>query len=442
MTPYKFPPNFLWGAATASYQIEGAWNADGKGESIWDRFSHTPNKVTNDDTGDIACDHYHRFQDDIALMRQLGLKAYRFSVSWTRVLPAGKGAVNTLGLDFYERLVDALCAANIEPFLTLHHWDYPQALYENGGWTNRDNLSYFADYSAIMVKRLSDRVKSWTTFNEPGVIAWDGYLSGEHAPGEQNKAIAAQVTHNLMVAHGLAVQAVRAANPKLDVGIVLNLWGADPASDDPADVAAADLAWNRSETAFLHPIFLGYYHPEFERVLQAENISMDIKSGDMALISQQLDFLGVNFYSRNLISAAQKFDAVPGSEYTEMGWEVYAPALRRLLNRINKDYELPPIYITENGAAFKDEISADGKIHDERRLDYLKNHFIQTRLAMQDGVDVRGYFVWSLMDNFEWGEGFTKRFGIIRVDYETQKRTIKDSGEWYAKLISSNTIYD
>ena len=440
MTTYKFPHNFLWGAATASYQIEGAWNTDGKGESIWDRFSHTPGKIEDHLTGDVACDHYHRYQDDIALMRRLGLKAYRFSTSWTRVLPLGRGPINPSGLDFYDRLVDALCAANIAPLLTLHHWDYPQALYEIGGWANRDNLPYFADYAAMMVKRLGDRVSSWTTFNEPGVIAWDGYLSGEHAPGEQNKTKAAQVAHNLMVAHGLAVQAIRSANPKVDVGIVLNLWGADPASEDPADVAAADLAWNRSETVFPHPIFLGYYHPEFEKALQAENISVEIKSGDMALISQQLDFLGVNFYSRNLISATKQFDKVEGSEYTEMGWEVHAPALRRLLNRINKDYKLPPIYITENGAAFKDEVGADGKVHDPRRLDYLKNHFIQTRLAMQDGVDVRGYMVWSLMDNFEWGHGFTKRFGLIRVDYETQKRTVKDSGEWYAEVTRANSV--
>ena len=245
-----------------------------------------------------------------------------------------------------------------------------------------------------------------------------------------------------MVAHGLAVQAIRSANPKVAVGIVLNQWGADPASADPADVAAADLAWNKSETFFPHPLFLGHYHPEFEKALQAENISLDIKSGDMALISQQLDFLGVNFYSRNLITANGNIDPVPGSEYTEMGWEVHAPALRRLLNRINKDYKLPPIYITENGAAFKDEVSADGKVHDPRRLAYLKNHFIQTRLAMQDGVDVRGYFVWSLLDNFEWGHGFSKRFGIIRVDYETQQRTIKDSGEWYADVIRKNTVIE
>ena len=437
---HKFPHDFLWGAATASYQIEGAWNEDGRGESIWDRFSHTPGRIEDDSTGDIACDHYHRYPEDIALMRRLGLKAYRFSISWSRILPSGKGAVNIPGLDFYDRLVDALCAANIEPFLTLHHWDLPQAMYGNGGWTNRDTLAYFADYAVLAAKRLGDRVRSWTTFNEPGVIAWDGYLSGEHAPGEQDRAKAAQVGHNLMVAHGLALQALRAADPKLDLGIVLNLWHAEPAGEDPADAAAADLAWERSETFFPHPLLRGYYHPEVLKTLEAGNISIDIKPGDMALIAQSLDFLGVNFYSRNLIGAGGQVDPVPGSEYTEMGWEVCAPALRRMLKRLDREYDLPPVYITENGAAFKDVVSPDGKVHDPRRLDYLKQHFIQTRLAMQDGVDVRGYFVWSLLDNFEWGHGYTKRFGLVRVDYETQARLVKDSGEWYAGVISSNAV--
>jgi beta-glucosidase len=438
MTNYKFPSNFLWGAATASYQIEGAWNTDGKGESIWDRFSHTPGKITNGDTGDVACDHYHRYVDDIALMRQLGLKAYRFSTSWSRVLPAGRGYVNAAGLDFYDRLVDRLLAANIEPFLTLHHWDLPQALYELGGWLNRDICLDFADYAVLMVKRLGDRVRNWTTFNEPGVIAWDGYFSGEHAPGEQDIVKARQVTHNLMVAHGLATQAIRAANPNLKVGIVLSQWNADAADDDPKSIANASHAWNSGETTFLHPIFRGYYHPE--QVEAAGETMPKIQSGDMALIAQKLDFLGINSYSRSLYDANGRVDNVPGSEYTDMGWEVCAPAMRRMLNRINNDYDLPPIYITENGAAFPDMVSADGKVHDPRRLDYLKNHFIQTRLAMQDGVDVRGYFVWSLLDNFEWGHGYTKRFGIVRVDYDTQKRIIKDSGEWYSRVIATNTV--
>ncbi|NJC95395.1 MAG: beta-glucosidase [Anaerolineales bacterium] len=435
---YKFPHQFLWGAGTASYQIEGAWNEDGKGESIWDRFSHTPGKIEDNSTGDVACDHYHRYQDDIVLMRQIGLKAYRFSVSWPRVIPYGRGIINPRGLDFYDRLVDALCAANIEPFLTLYHWDLPQALQDEGGWENRDTCHAFADYAVLLVKRLGDRVKYWATFNEPSVAALDGNLVGEHAPGIQDARVAFQAAHHLMVAHGLATQAIRAANPALEVGIVLNLWGAEAASEDPADVAAANAAWERSETHFLDPIFRGHY-PVSVYELVGDNFPK-IHDGDLALIAQQLDFLGVNFYSRNLITANGNIDPVPGSEYTEMGWEVCAPALRNLLNRINKDYRLPPIYITENGAAFNDEVSADGKVHDERRLDYLKDHFIQTRLAMQDGVDVRGYFVWSLLDNFEWGHGYTKRFGIVRVDYETQKRTIKDSGEWYAEVIRQNAV--
>jgi beta-glucosidase len=440
MTLYRFPSNFTWGAATASYQIEGAWNEDGKGESIWDHFSHTPGKIFNGDTGDVACDHYHRLPEDIAIMRQLGLKAYRFSISWPRVLPTGHGMVNPAGLDFYERLVDSLLAANIEPFITLHHWDYPQALYEKGGWANRENLPYFADFAAIMAKRLGDRIDKWATFNEPGVIAWDGYVSGAHAPGiKDNEKLAVQVIHNLMVAHGQAVQAIRGIKPSLKVGIVLSQWGVDPASDDPADVAAANYAWNSGETAFLHPIFRGYYHPEMVERLGAEKLP-EIKSGDMALISQKLDFLGINSYSRSVISAQGRISPIPGSEYTDMDWEVCAPAFRRVLNRMNNDYNLPPIYITENGAAYPDVVTPDGKIHDERRIDYLRQHFIQVRLAMQDGVDIRGYFVWSLFDNFEWGWGTSKRFGIVRVDYDTLKRTVKDSGEWYSKVIATNSI--
>ena len=435
----QYPSNFLWGAATASYQIEGAWNEDGKGESIWDRFSHTPGKVENGETGDVACDHYHRWPEDIGLMRQLGIKAYRFSVSWPRVLPMGKGRVNLAGMDFYDRLVDGLLAANIEPFITLHHWDYPQALYDSGGWINRDNLAYFADYSVLMVKRLGDRIRRWTTFNEPGVIAWCGYMNGEHAPGLRDPKKFIQVTHNLMVAHGLAVQAMRAANPAIEAGIVLSQWGLDPASDDPADVTATEHAWNSGDTAFLHPIFTGHYHPEM--VVQVNGSEPEIKSGDMALIAQKLDFLGVNSYSRGVISATQgRLGRIPDSEYTEMGWEVCAPALRRLLVKLNKDYHLPPVYITENGSAFKDEVTPDGKVHDERRLDYLRQHFSEVRKAMQEGVDVRGYFVWSLLDNFEWAYGYGKRFGLIHVDFETQKRIFKDSAYWYSRVIATNIV--
>jgi len=438
MTTYHFPPNFLWGAATASYQIEGAWNADGKGESIWDRFCHTPGKIEDGSNGDVACDHYHRYGDDIALMSSLGLQAYRFSVSWPRVLPSGRGKVNPAGLDFYDSLVDRLLEANILPFLTLYHWDLPQALHETGDWMNRDQCAAFADYAALMVKRLGDRVKYWATFNEPASMFYLGYMNGIHAPGNQDPLGAPQVAHHLMVAHGKAIQAMRAIEPDLQVGIVLDQWSIEPASENPADIAAAEQAWGE-RTMFLDVLFKGHYPPQLYDYL-GDNLPK-IQSGDMALISQKLDFFGLNTYSRNVISAQDGYiKPVPGSEYTEMDWEVCAPAMRRLLNRLNREYRLPPIYITENGAAFKDVVSPDSKIHDERRLDYLRQHFIQTRLAMQDGVDVRGYFVWSLLDNFEWSFGYTRRFGIVHIDFNTQHRTIKDSGEWYSRVIACNAV--
>jgi len=439
MDTMHFPTEFLWGAATAAYQIEGAWNEDHKGESIWDRFSHTPGKITNNETGDIACDHYHRYLEDIALMRELGLNAYRFSISWPRVLPDGFGRINPAGMDFYDRLVDALLATNIEPFITLHHWDYPQTLQDRGGWVNRENLPYFADFAALMVKRLGDRVHRWATFNEPDDITEHGYGSGEHAPGGKNDwKTVYQVGHNLLVAHGLAVQAIRDINPAIETGIVLGCWGVDPVSDDQSDIAAADLVWNSQRIGFLHPIFCGHYHPAMIDKA-GENFPV-VNPGDLALISQKLDFLGINSYSRTLVGAQGIISPVPGAEYTDMGWEICAPAFRRMLNKIHHDYKLPPMFITENGAAFPDAVALDGKINDVRRIDYLRQHISQVGLASQDGVDIRGYFVWSLLDNFEWGHGFTKRFGLIYVDFDTQKRTIKDSGEWYRRVIASNSI--
>ena len=434
-----FPTNFIWGAATASYQIEGAWDADGKGESIWDRFSHTPGRIRDGSTGDVACDHYHRYRDDVALMRRLGLKAYRFSISWPRVQPDGFGRVNLKGLDFYDRLVDALLEANIQPFVTLHHWDLHQALYEKGGWLERENLPYFADYAVLMAKRLGDRVHHWATFNEPNVIADAGFGWGEHAPGIKGDWKSAhQVTHNLMLAHGLAVQAVRAACTQAQVGIVLTVWNPEPASDDPADAIAAQHAWESRETVFLSPILRGHYHPaQLDRMGEA---GPQVQPGDMALISQKLDFLGINCYSRVVVDAHGLVRSIPGSDYTDMGWEICAPAFRRVLNRVKADFPVPPIYITENGAAFPDAVSPDGLIHDEKRIDYLHQYLGQLRLAMQDGVDVRGYFLWSLLDNFEWSHGFSKRFGLVRVDYETLERTIKDSGHWYAQVIQDSGV--
>jgi len=437
---YPFPPHFLWGAATASYQIEGAWDEDGKGESIWDRFSHTPGSIDNNDNGDIACDHYHRYKADVALMRRLGLMAYRFSVSWPRIFPTGRGKVNLPGLDFYDRLVDEVLEAGITPMLTLYHWDLPQALQDQGGWTNRETCPAFADYSAAVVKRLGDRVQYWTTFNEPRVVMLLGYMLGEHAPGIQELRAAYQTAHHLMVAHGMAVQAIKALNPRLQTSIVLDQCIIDPATDSPEDAAAADEAWKNRESLFLDCIFKAHY-PESSWEQMGEN-APEILDGDMALISQKLDFLGLNSYFRWVVNAQGILEHVPGSEYTAMGWEVHAPALRKLLNKLHAEYRLPPIYITENGAAFQDEVAEDGAIHDDRRLDYLRQHLIQTSLAIQDGVDVRGYFAWSLLDNFEWKRGYSKRFGIVRVDYETQARTIKDSGHWYRRVIAANAVDD
>jgi beta-glucosidase len=443
LSTHRFPADFLWGAGTAAYQIEGAWDEDGKGESIWDRFSRTPGNIADGDTGDVACDHYHRHAEDVALMGELGLRAYRFSISWPRVLPDGRGPVNEAGLGFYSRLVDALLAEGIQPFVTLHHWDLPQALQEQGGWVRRETCQAFADFAALMVKRLGDRVSCWTTFNEPRVIMLNGHLQGSHPPGIRNVETADQVGHHLLLAHGLAAQAMRAAAAGLQVGIVLNQYGTYPAGESAAEAAAAEAAaaeraWQESEIFFLDPLFKARYPAAIsERI---ERIASSIRDGDLALISQPLDFLGLNFYSRHLVGPHGELVLPATAEFTEMGWEVHPPALRQLLNRLRAEYPLPPIYITENGAAFQDAVAPDGHVHDQRRLEYLRQHLIQLRLAMQDGVDVRGYFVWSLLDNFEWTFGYSKRFGIVRVDYPTQRRTIKDSGHWYSRVIAANAV--
>lgn len=439
MSTSPFPPGFLWGAATASYQIEGAWNEDGKGESIWDRFSHSPGKIANGDTGDQACDHYHRITEDVALMRQIGIKAYRFSISWPRVIPTGTSPINPKGLDYYDRLTDELLKANIQPFVTLYHWDLPQALEDKGGWHNRDTAYYFADYTAVMVKRLGDRIRYWATFNEPSVFAYYGYELGEHAPGLKDNKTALQVVHNVLVAHGLSVQTTRNLEPKIQVGIVLNHWATEPVVDNLVNVAVCEkYRAKSSEVVFLDAIFKGHYPPAAWQAMGDNR--PDIKPGDMALISQELDFLGINYYSRSLVNANGEHVILENAEYTEMGWEVHPPTLYRLLTRINQEYRLPPIYIAENGAAYKDEVGADGKIHDEKRQAYLHEHFVQVHKAIQSGVDLRGYFVWSLMDNFEWAHGFSKRFGLVYVDYETQERILKDSATWYARVIATNAL--
>jgi beta-glucosidase len=431
----KFPKDFIWGAATASYQIEGAWQQDGRGESIWDRFSHTPGRVLNDDTGDIACDHYHHYREDAALLKQLHLQAYRFSIAWPRILPAGAGAVNCQGLDFYDRLVDALLAAGVTPYATLYHWDLPQVLQEQGGWGNRDIIGRFADYTAVVAKLLGDRVRNWMTINEPWVIAFMGHRSGEHAPGLRDEKLALQVSHHLLAAHGAAVDVVRANAPGAKVGIVLSLSGIESAHGTPEETAAVEQAWQADAAWFLDPLFKGHYPPAvWERV---GALAPETRPGDLALISRQTDFVGINYYFRNVIGVDGR---VPGSEYTDMGWEVHAPGLERMLLRLKRGYRLPPILITENGAAFPDEVSADGKVHDARRTHYLQTHLTAVAQAIAQGVDVRGYFVWSLLDNFEWAYGYSKRFGIVHVDYATLRRTLKDSAAWYAQTAALNAL--
>lgn len=430
----SFPSDFVWGAATASYQIEGAWNADGKGESIWDRFSHTPGKVLNNDNGDIACDHYHRYRDDVKLMRQLGLNAYRFSIAWSRVIPSGVGAVSEKGIDFYDRLVDALLEANLEPYATLYHWDLPQALQDRGGWGSRDSIGQFADYAALMGKRLGDRIKSWATLNEPWVIAFMGNRSGEHAPGLKDEKLSLQIAHNLLVAHGAGVDALRATAPNVQAGIVLNLWPSETWSNSAQEKEIAERQWERDGAWFLDPVFRGSYPSEtFERYGE---LAPRIEPGDMAQISRDLDWWGINYYARHMIGLEGR---VPDSEYTEMGWEVHAPGMERMLVRLRDEYRTPPLYITENGAAFADVVE-DDYVYDPRRVNYIETHLAALSRAIEQGVDLRGYFVWSLLDNFEWAWGYGKRFGIIYVDFETQQRILKESARWYSNFIRSQAL--
>jgi beta-glucosidase len=437
-----FPEDFLWGSATSAYQIEGSPLADGAGPSIWHRFAHTPNLVHNADTGDVACDHYRRYVEDVALMRTLGLNAYRFSTSWSRVLPRGRGAVNPAGLDFYDRLVDALLGNGIEPMVTLYHWDLPAALDDLGGWLNPDIPKWFADYAAVMFNKLDDRVTMWATLNEPWVVTDGGYLHGALAPGHRNRFEAPIATHQLLRAHGTAVQAYRAGGNHR-IGIVVNLEPKYAASEDPADraaVARADAYMNRQ---YLDPIFLGRYPGELGEVFG--EAWPECPHEDFALIGEPIDFVGVNYYTRNVTrfdATAWPLRAAPVRQkratYTETGWEVFAQGLTDTLVWVKERYGNPPTYVTENGAAFFDPPVVDGDhLADPLRVDYLRKHIAAVRAAVEAGVDVRGYFVWSLLDNFEWSLGYSKRFGIVHVDFETQKRTPKESAHFYSRVIAS-----
>lgn len=447
MATINFPKNFLWGAATAAYQIEGAVVEDGRGESIWDRFSHTEGKIENGDTGDVACDHYHRYRQDVALMKEIGLKGYRFSIAWPRVYPEGKGRINRKGLDFYARLVDELLEAGIEPMVTLYHWDLPQAIQDQGGWANRETTRYFADYAATIFDALGDRVKLWITHNEPWVASFPGHALGEHAPGFKDYGLAVQVAHHLLLSHALTVNAFRELAIKNGkIGITLNLSPVVPASDSPEDRSAAVIADGYFNRWFLDPVFKGEYPADLLQIFEKRFKPMNIEPGDLSLIATLVDFLGVNYYFRKVVKHSNK-DSIFGFEelkppgiYTEMNWEIYPRGLFDLLVRLDQDYNHPRIYITESGAAFKDNRIIDGRVEDEDRLEYLKCHFIEARRAIQAGVKLDGYFVWSLLDNFEWAYGYEKRFGLIRVDYQNQQRIWKKSADWYREVIKNNRV--
>jgi len=432
----RFPAQFVWGVATAAFQIEGAAQADGKGESIWDRFCRRPGAIADASNGDVACDHYHRLDADLDLIAALGVDAYRFSISWPRVQPLGHGAWNEAGLAFYDRLVDGLLARGIQPHLTLNHWDLPQALQDAGGWAARDTVHHFVDYARGINRRLGDRVATITTHNEPWVVAVLGHEQGIFAPGIQHRATAMQVSHHLLLSHGLALQAMRADGARARLGIVLNMAPCEPATSAPADVARARLDDGRGRRWYADPIFKGAYPQDVLDDLGAD--APRVQAGDMAHIQTPIDYLGLNYYTRNVCSASTPWDVkTSGLPLTDMGWEVYPQGLTDLLLTLHHDYRLPPVYITENGAAFADVLQA-GQVHDVDRTRYLQSHIAAVADALQQGVPLAGYMVWSLMDNFEWASGYAKRFGIVHVDYTTQQRTLKDSALWYRSFVADH----
>jgi beta-glucosidase len=466
MTDGAFPESFLWGSATAAYQIEGGAAEGGRGPSIWDTYSHTPGRVLNGDTGDIAADHYHRFREDVALIGKLGLDAYRFSTAWPRVQPGGRGPANPEGLAFYDELVDELLGAGIEPVLTLYHWDLPQELEDAGGWGARDTSYRFAEYATLVAERFGDRVRKWTTLNEPFCSAFLGYASGVHAPGRHEPEVALRAAHHLLLGHGLALRALRETLPEqAQISITLNATEFRPLTDSAEDREAqrrVDAIQNR---VFLDPLFRGAYPEDLVRDTAEVTDWAFVENGDLELISAPIDQLGINFYNPSLVAAplppgvedGPRDDGHGASEYspwvgsegrvrfvhqegerTAMGWVVDPTGLTDLLLRIDRDYGPMPMAVTENGAAFEDVPGPDGEVEDPRRIAYLQGHIAAVRDAMAAGVDVRGYFVWSLLDNFEWSYGYSKRFGIVRVDFETGKRVVKASGHWYRRFVEDD----
>jgi|SRR3954466_3923147 beta-glucosidase len=447
-----FPKGFFWGTATASYQIEGAWNEDGKGESVWDRFGHTPGNVKNGENGDVACDSYHRWREDIALMRAMNHNSYRFSISWPRVQPAGSGAANAKGIDYYSRLVDALLETNIRPMVTLYHWDLPQALQDAGGWPNRDLVGRYSDYVQLVAKVLGDRVSNWMLFNEPVAFTDLGYLDGTHAPGHKSLIEFLRATHVVNLAQGEGFRALKSVRPAARVGTAFSMSACEPATNSESDRLAAERAHAITNIWFIDPALRGRYPDAF--TFLPETI-MRIRSGDMEKVRAPLDFIGINLYYRLICSSPGTMTRLGHAQdwlfpvsmtegkqgpKTDIGWEVWPKALYDMVMRITRDYNRPVIEITESGCAYNEVPDASGEIRDNRRVSYHRQYLAAVAKAIADGADVRGYHAWTLIDNFEWAEGYSSRFGLAYVDFKTQQRTIKESGKWYAKLAAENKL--
>lgn len=432
-----FPAEFRWGTATAAYQIEGAVQEGGRGPSVWDTFSHTPGKTFRGETGDVACDHYHQYAADFRLLRSLGIRDYRLSIAWPRIFPTGRGPVNPQGVDFYDRLLDTLQAEGITPAVTLYHWDLPQALEDQGGWRNRDTVFYFRDYAGELYRRFGDRVPLWITHNEPWCTTFLGHVWGEHAPGYRDPVMGRRVAHHALLSHGLAVEAFRESGREGMVGITLNLNTVYPASERDEDRTAAELADVIANRAFLDPLFKGAYPELLDGILPP--VDGLVHPEDMAIIQRPIDFLGVNYYSYQVAAADPEDpkrvkDVTPRDDVTDMGWPINPQGLTDLLLRLSRDFTPVPLYVTENGAAYPDRLEGD-RVQDAKRVAYLERHVAAMAAALRQGVDLRGYYLWSFLDNFEWAFGYSKRFGIVYVDYPTQRRIPKDSAYWYRDLI-------
>jgi beta-glucosidase len=449
MTRATFPDDFVWGSATSSYQIEGATEEDGRGESIWDRFASARSNIADGSSGAVACDHYHRWRDDIRLMQELGHRAYRFSIAWPRLFPRGRGAPNERGLDFYSRLVDGLLAAGIAPYVTLYHWDLPQALEDEGGWPKRSTADAFVEYASAVARRLGDRVHHWITHNEPWCASMIGYENGRHAPGLRDGKLAVAASHHLLLSHGRATEAIRSHDPRAEVGITLNLSPVVPASNRPRDAEARRHHDGYVNRWFLDPLFRAEYPADMVRdyvdkgYLTKEGLTF-VEAGDMAAIATPIDFLGVNYYTRAIVSgsaeAVEPAAVPPSVEQTEMGWEVYPRGMLETLLRVHLEYRPAKIYITENGASYSTAPDERGRVADAARLRYVRDHLLAAHRAIEMGVPLKGYFLWSLLDNYEWQHGYTQRFGMTWVDYATQKRIPKDSALWYRRVIAENAV--